>query len=105
MSTDFKHRGPHGDPAYDAALERAEMLQGYYIHLLVYFTVNASLFVINLLTKGDAGSWWFYWPLLGWGIGVAIHTMVVFGGVFSDGWKRRKAEEIYRRRQHSSQHA
>ena len=105
MSTDFKHLDPKDDPAYEAALERAEMLQGYYTHLLVYVVVNAGLFLINLFTRGDDGSWWFYWPLLGWGIGVAIHTMVVFGGVFGEGWKRRKADELYRRAQHSSQHA
>lgn len=79
---------------------RAEELQGYYVHLLVYFTVNTGLFLINLFTRGDGGGgWWFYWPLLGWGIGVLIHTMVTFGGVFSDGWRERKAEELYRRAQ------
>ena len=96
MSTDFG-TAYREDEAYRAALERAETLQGYYTHLLVYLVVNAGLFVINLLTRGDSGAWWFYWPLAGWGIALAIHTMVVFGGVFSEGWKRRKADEIYRR--------
>ncbi len=105
MSTDFKQRAPQEDRAYEAALERAEMLQGYYTHLLVYAVVNAGLFLINWFTRGDSGTWWFYWPLIGWGIGLAIHTMVVFGGVFGEGWKRRKADEIYRRQQHSSQQA
>ena len=31
----------------------------------------------------------------GLGIGLAIHTMVMFAGVFSEGWKARKAEEIF----------
>jgi hypothetical protein len=105
MSTDFGQGAHHEDDRYKAALERAEMLQGYYIHLLVYAVVNAGLFVINLVTRGDGGGWWFYWVLAGWGIAVAIHTMVVFSGVFSESWKQRKADEIYRRGQHSSQHA
>ena len=102
MSTDFGQRTLEDQAGYRAALERAEMLQGYYIHLLVYVVINAGLFFLNLLTKGNDGGWWFYWPLAAWGIAVAIHTMVVFSGVFSEGWKQRKAEEIYRRSQHDS---
>jgi len=43
------------DVAYKAALRRAETLQAYYTHLLVYGVVNAGLFFINLLTRGDGG--------------------------------------------------
>jgi len=96
MSTELEPRTAE-DPAYEAAVKRAEELQGYYIHLLVYTIVNGGLFAINLLTKSDEGAWWFVWPLAGWGIGLAIHTMVMFAGIFSEGWKARKAEEIYRR--------
>ena len=84
------------------ALFPAAVPNPYYIHLLVYVVINAGLFFLNLLTKGDDGGWWFYWPLAAWGIAVAIHTMVVFSGVFSEWWKQRKAEEIYRRSQHDS---
>ncbi len=90
------------DAAYKAALQRAETLRAYYTHLLVYLVVNAGLFFINLLTRGDDGSWWFYWPLAVWGIAIVIHTLIVFGGVFSQDWKLRKADEIYRRGQNPS---
>ena len=90
------------DVAYKAALQRAETLRAYYTHLLVFVVVNVGLFFINLLTRGDDGSWWFYWPLAVWGIAIAIHTLVVFGGVFSQDWKLRKADEIYRRGRDSS---
>jgi hypothetical protein len=66
MSTDFG-TAYQEDVAYKAALERAEMLQGYYTHLLVYVVVNTGLFFIDLFTRGNDGGWWFYWPLLGWG--------------------------------------
>lgn len=98
MSTTTEPRTHEDETAYKAALERAEMLQGYYIHLLVYVVVNTGLFLINLITRGDDGGWWFYWPLVGWGIGLGVHTMVVFGGVFSEGWRQRKTEQIYRRK-------
>lgn len=86
------------DPEYRAALKRAEELQGFYTHLLVYLVVNAGLFLINVLTRDGDGDWWFYWPLAGWGIGVLIHGLTTFTGLFSEGWKARKAEEIYQRR-------
>ena len=95
MQTDTGTR--RDDDAYDAAQKRAEELQGYYIHLLVYAVVNLGLFLINLLTKGDGGSWWFYWPLAGWGIGLGVHTLTVFVGVFGEGWKQRKADDLYQR--------
>jgi len=39
-------------------------------HLWTYGIVNGALFLINVLTPG---TWWFQWPLLGWGIGLASH--------------------------------
>ncbi len=48
----------------------------FYIHVVVYILVNAGLLAINLLTS--PGNLWFYWPLLGWGIGLFIHGLVTF---------------------------
>ena len=92
------------DRAYQAAQKRAEELQGFYIHLLVYLVVNAGLFTINALSKGDGGNWWFYWPLAGWGIGLVIHSLATFGGVFGEGWKERKAARIYERSRSDGSH-
>ena len=55
MSTELEPRTDE-DPAYEAAVKRAEELQGYYIHLLVYTIVNGGLFAINLLTDVRARS-------------------------------------------------
>lgn len=87
------------DPLLRAARKRAEELQGFYVHLIVYLTVNAGLFAINALTRGDNGKWWFYWPLLGWGIGLFIHALATFGVLFSEDWKEHKAQELYERAQ------
>ena len=38
-------------------------------HLRAYAIVNCFLFLINLLTRGP---WWFYWVVVGWGIGLAF---------------------------------
>jgi hypothetical protein len=82
------------EAAYQQARERAEAIQGLYIHLLVYLVINACLFAINWFTTGGDGGWWFVWPLLGWGIGLLIHVLVVVAPVFSSDWVDRKADRI-----------
>ena len=48
----------------------------FYGHLASFLAVNTLLLTINLLS--DPGDLWFFWPLLGWGIGLASHAMSVF---------------------------
>jgi hypothetical protein len=97
MATEPVRPPEEQDPAFVAALKRAEELQGFYTHLLVYVVVNTGLFLINLLTRSDDGGWWFFWPLLGWGIGLLVHALATFTGLFSESWKTRKAAELYER--------
>ncbi len=46
----------------------------FLIHLVDYAFVNAALITLNLLYVPEVI--WFFWPLLGWGIGIAIHYLV-----------------------------
>lgn len=77
---------------YEAAKRRAENIQGFYVHLIVYVVVNAGLFAINAVSRGEGGAWWFYWPLAGWGIGLLVHAATLLR-VFSPEWAERKARE------------
>jgi hypothetical protein len=86
------------DQAYRRARERAEMVQGLYIHLLVFAVINAGLFAINWITRSDNGSWWFQWPLLIWGTGLIVHLLVTVAPVFSPEWAERRAQQILSRR-------
>ncbi|MGH2542074.1 MAG: 2TM domain-containing protein [Ardenticatenaceae bacterium] len=53
--------------------------QGFRTHFAIYTCVITFLFLINLITRGDGGGdWWFFYPLLGWGLGVAIHAWTVY---------------------------
>jgi len=60
-----------------------------------YWLLRESLFVINWVTPGN---WWFYWPLVGWGVGLAIHALVVFvfggSGPWGQDWEERKTREM-----------
>jgi hypothetical protein len=58
-----------------AAVRRLSHDRGFVIHFAAYVAVNALLIAINLVTT--PGKYWFYWPLLGWGLGIAGHTFGV----------------------------
>lgn len=49
----------------------ARRRRGFRSHLMTWLVVNAGLFLLNLV---GGGVWWFLWPLLGWGIAVALHA-------------------------------
>ena len=55
-----------------AAVRRLYHDPGFAIHFAAYLAVNMMLIVINLVTT--PGKYWFYWPLLGWGLGIAGHA-------------------------------
>lgn len=82
---------------YRNAKKRVEALREFYVHLTVYVLVNLMLFTINMLTSPD--SLWFFWPLLGWGIAVALHALRVFGAgrLFGKEWQERKIDELMER--------
>jgi len=83
----------------ERAKKRVEEIRGFYQHLLTYVLVNAFLFILNLLTS--PGAWWFYWPLLGWGIGIGAHAASVFaiGGLWGEDWEERKVKQLMEKRQ------
>jgi len=44
-------------------------------HLRSYLIVMVLLFVIDLF---DRGSYWFFWPMIGWGFFIAFHASSVY---------------------------
>jgi hypothetical protein len=74
------------------ARQRANQLRELYTHAGIYAIVIGFLFILDAITGSD---WWFYWPALGWGIGLAIHALVVVGqeGLLGHQWEERKIQE------------
>lgn len=58
------------------AVRRADMKLAFRSHVIAYAIVNAGLLAINLVST--PGHLWFYWPMIGWGIGLAAHAAVVY---------------------------
>jgi hypothetical protein len=56
----------------ERAIKRIRKQADFRTHLLVYLTVNAFLVVVWAWT--DSPVFWPIFPILGWGIGVAIHA-------------------------------
>lgn len=44
-------------------------------HVIIYAAVNFGLVAINLLSKPPQH--WFWWPLIGWGLGLLAHAVKV----------------------------
>jgi hypothetical protein len=80
------------------ALECVRALRGFYVHVMVYVAVNLRLVAIDWLTEPPDLTWSYY-PLVGWGVALAIHALVVFvaEGLFGPDWEERKVEELLRR--------
>ena len=76
--------------AEERARKRARELRGFVQHAGAFFSVGLFFLIINLLT--DPGNWWFYWPLLPWGIGLTIHGWNVLWEhrLFDDDWEDRQ---------------
>jgi hypothetical protein len=64
----------------------------------VWIALSLMWFAIDM--SDDSSSVWFYWPMLGTGIAVAITGFVLFGigGLFGADWERRQIDKYLRRR-------
>ncbi|MFY1048161.1 2TM domain-containing protein [Chryseobacterium sp. GP-SGM7] len=78
------------DKAYERARKRVKEIKGFYANLASYCIIIPFLIFINLYTQNKYH--WFWWPLLGWGIGVASHAFQVFG--IGESWQEKKIQEI-----------
>ena len=71
-------RNPESDLRQQAR-DRVAAKLSFFVHLAVYIAVNLLVVAVNLLAT--PGHLWFYWPMLGWGIGVVFHGVVVLSFV------------------------
>ena len=58
------------------AARRARAKLGWFMHAAVYVAVNLLLFFLSQYAFGTRD--WSVWPLLGWGLGLALHGMLVW---------------------------
>jgi len=63
--------------AYEIAKKRVEEKKKFYSHLSTYVVMGVFFYILNYLSSPH--HWWFYWPMLGWGLGLAMHYVKIFG--------------------------
>lgn len=79
-----------GDKAYERAKKRVKEIKSFYGNLISYCVIIPFLIIINLITNPK--HIWFYFPMLGWGIGVLAHGMNVFA--IGKNWEEKKIREL-----------
>ena len=69
----------------------------FYTIVGIWIALSLMWFGIDMLD--DSSSIWFYWPMLGTGIGVAITGIVLLGigGLFGANWEHRQVDKYLRR--------
>lgn len=75
------------------AFAKVRKIRGFYIHLAQYVVVIGVLAVINLVNQPSR--LWFFWPAMGWGIGILAHAAATFELVpfFGPAWERKQVEK------------
>ena len=76
--------------AYQRAKDKVEQLKGFYGNLISYCIVIPVLIIINLQSSNNFQ--WFWFPMLGWGMGLTFHALETFG--YGKSWEERKIKEL-----------
>jgi len=77
-------------------IRKEEEKRGFLVHLVVYALVNTMLIAINLIYSPEAI--WFFYPLIGWGIGISMHYLFGVRWIETE-LKEREAKAEYRARE------
>ena len=95
------------DPALERARSRAKELREFYSHLVTYLVICTLLVIVDLANEDPTNSEvfiglnWAFWPVIGWGVFVAIHAIKTFFAL--GGWEERKAQQLYEREKRREQ--
>ena len=76
--------------AYQRASKRVKDLKEFYSNLISYCLVIPFLIFINLRFSSDY--YWFWWPMFGWGLGLSLNAIKVFG--ISSNWEEKQIQKI-----------
>ena len=84
----------HQQQRYFQAKKKVAEMKGFYGNLAAFIFVNIGFLVVNLRISPE--ELWFYWPMLGWGLGIIIHWMRVFNKMplFGKEWESKKIKKF-----------
>ena len=78
---------------YERAKEHLEKLKGFYIHFSIYLIMVPVFIFLNFRSTSFP---WAFFPIIGWGFGVAGHAMEVFNynPFLGRNWEEKKIREF-----------
>jgi hypothetical protein len=83
------------EKSYLRAKKRAKEIKGFYIHLLIFSLSTPIIVAVNLIFVPSFH--WFWFSVLGWGLGLFFHWMAIFGFEkfgFTKDWESKKIKEL-----------
>lgn len=98
--------GCNEEQRFEAARRYVEQLHAFFIHAGVFTGGMVIIFIVNLATNLSAGiasewrAWWSVWAVVGWGIGIAVHGLVVRLNRPSPSsltWQQRRVDKLLSR--------
>lgn len=87
------------DNSYYRAKLRVKEIKEFYANLASYCIIIPILILINYKTYWEFQ--WFWFPMLGWGLGVTFHALSVFG--YGARWEEKKIREILEKEQQNTE--
>jgi hypothetical protein len=91
------------DWKYKVAKKKVKKVKGFYAHFATWLVFSAFFVILNIATRDN--EFWAIFPIAGWGLGVALHAIGVFGfpGKNKD-WEERMIEEEMSRLEEAEYH-
>jgi hypothetical protein len=85
---------PDDQERYRRARRRVRQIRAFYLHFSLFMIVNIILHLINFLATPR--TYWAFWPLLGWGVGLLPHGLATYRWMPFVGkeWEERKIREL-----------
>ena len=90
MDLNFKE-----EQKYIRAKKRVNDIKGFYIHLFIYLLCTPIVIIVNLMFA--PAYHWFWFSVLGWGLGIFLHWLSVFGFTLiglGKNWEEKKINEF-----------
>lgn len=72
-----KRPAHHKAHASSTSLFRSDQMSAFYVHAIMYLMVILGLFVYLYSNSKDLTV--LYWVVIGWGVGLVVHALAVFG--------------------------
>lgn len=84
--------------------KRIRARKAFLIHLGTYIAAGLFFLAMNIATMAPGEEWWFFFPMIPWGLGLAIHYVAAFGFPGTDDLVKRweieeTAKEMKRQRE------